>query len=832
MQLRRSVLSSAALAALLGSPVSNAVSIAPGGSYSQDFDSIGTTDKATLPDDWRVANPSDVRTIGSYADAGTATTQASTGTSTSHGIYNFGDASDTSNRGIGFLASGSGTKTGNLFLKLDNSSSGTITSFTVSYNVKLYRNNTRQFRFQLYSSADGSNWTAVDGAVTSFATGSAAAVNPAGSVSVGPIELDAETASGGSFYLCWSYSVPSGTTATSSQGLGIDDVVIVAQGEPGGDDPGGDDSGDPPDAPTSVAATATGTSVGVSWDGVDGADEYDVTLYATAEFSLDFEDLDLVSSTTFQTLSGSASAGLDSVAWKSTANGARCCSGDNQVNGKSLTIRNGNAYPFLFGPFERGATSFSFSYMQAGNSAGNFYVYEVAADGSETMLFGSANGGTDAKPSTTATTLSADDLDLSGPVSFKIVGTSQNLAVDDIVVGSWAAVARATVSGTSKTFDNLEAGTAHFAVVTAKAGGLASDEAKSATVLTEGNRPPELALSAASAAVSVGETASVTLTGLDPDGDALALSVSPSDAGTLSETGTAGEWTFAWTPSAPGSKAFTFTLSDGTDTAVAEWTVEASLAAPSGLQFSGVSPTSATLSWTAVPGAEKYVVNAKGLSVKGGGAIVETFDGFASLSKSAVADDDPDSFTAQSGWTMTRAYRGDNGTNDNEPGEGDKAAKLGTGSVAGSVTTPELDLSGNGGAVAVMFEARRWHNDATTVVVSVGEVSQEVEIGDAMVRHVVSFPVGTGTAAAKVAVSAKQAKNNRFFLDNFRVVNGTATEYTVADGAETQNASYAATGLVPGSVCEFSVAAVAGSAETAASATLEVPGRTMALIFH
>ncbi|MBR1836399.1 MAG: hypothetical protein IJ783_03850 [Kiritimatiellae bacterium] len=829
MQLRRSVLSSAALAALLGSPVSNAVSIAPGGSYSQDFDSIGAAASATLPADWKVSNSATARTVGSYAAAGDATTRSGTGTDTANGIYNFGDASDTTDRSVGFLASGSATKTGNLFLKLDNSSSGTITSFSVSYNVELHRNNSNQFRFQLYSSTDGSNWTAVDSAVTSFATGSAGVA--AESVSVGPIELDVETAPGGSFYLCWSYSVPSGSTTSNAQGLGIDDVVIAAQGEPGGDGPGGDDPGgddpvDPPDAPASVAATAAGTSVDVSWDGVDGADEYDVTLYAAAEFSLDFEDLDLVSSTTFQTLSGSASAGLDSVAWKSTANGARCCSSDNHVKGKSLTIRNGNAYPFTFGPFERGATSFSFSYMQAGTSSGNFYVYEVAADGSETMLFGSANGGTDAKPSATAASLSADGLDRTGPVSFKIVGTSQNLAVDDIVVGSWTTVARTTVSAASATFENLAAGTAHFAVVTAKSGAVVSEEARSAVATTAGNRAPELSASSASAAVHAGETASVTLAGRDPDGDELALSVSPAGIGTLSETETAGEWTFSWSPSAPGSKAFTFTLSDGTDTAVAEWTVEAALATPSGLVFSGVSATGATLSWTSVPGAEKYVVNATGLSVKGADVLVESFDGFAGLSKSGSADSAPDTYTTAAGWTLAKAYRGDNGSS-SEPGEEAASAKMGTGNAAGSLTTPALDLSARGGAFAVVFRARRWSGDAATITVSAAGASQDVALGDEMQTHAVQF--AGGTAATAVTIAAAQNSNNRFFLDDVRVVSGTASKYAIAEGVETAAAAYSASGLVPGSVCEFAVSAVAGEEETSASASLVVPGRTAVL---
>src|SRR5262245_27748062 len=92
---------------------------------AQDFDSIGTTATATLPADFKADRPSTVRTVGSFAAAGTATTQAggaNLSTSATNGIYNFGSGTTTTgaDRAIGFLSSGTATQSGNLYAQIVN----------------------------------------------------------------------------------------------------------------------------------------------------------------------------------------------------------------------------------------------------------------------------------------------------------------------------------------------------------------------------------------------------------------------------------------------------------------------------------------------------------------------------------------------------------------------------------------------------------------------------------------------------------------------------------------------------------------------------------------
>ena len=224
----------AALSALvlLCAASAKAESIAPGGTYSQDFNGIGSAANASLPSGWTVNNSMTVRSVTQelYQGAGPATALAGTGSGTGNGIYNWGDAGIPADRGVGFLASGRQTKTGNLYLWLE--ASGVIPDFTISYDMKCYRNNSNQFQFQLYySTDDGTTWTSAGSSFcTTYNTGTAGEVDPAGVTSVASetLELSEPLSSGDSIIFCWSYSVPSGSTTSNSQGLGIDNVVIEA----------------------------------------------------------------------------------------------------------------------------------------------------------------------------------------------------------------------------------------------------------------------------------------------------------------------------------------------------------------------------------------------------------------------------------------------------------------------------------------------------------------------------------------------------------------------------------------------------------------------------
>jgi DNA/RNA endonuclease G (NUC1) len=228
-----------ALVSLLAVVVSAAVSITTGAAYVQTFDSIGTAATATLPVDFRVDRTATTsRTPGNFAAAGTATTATggpNLSTSASNGIYNFGagtTAPGGSDRAIGFLASGTNTHSGNVYVQLTNTSGGPLAGLHLAYDVEKYRNglNPNGFRIQMFYSVDGSTWTnagadfltsfPADAANTGFSTAPGLTVPVAKT-------LSATIPSGSDFYLAWNYSVNNGTTVTNAQALAIDNVNIT-----------------------------------------------------------------------------------------------------------------------------------------------------------------------------------------------------------------------------------------------------------------------------------------------------------------------------------------------------------------------------------------------------------------------------------------------------------------------------------------------------------------------------------------------------------------------------------------------------------------------------
>lgn len=199
--------------------------------------SIGTAGTASLPTHWRVDNnQSNVRTVGTYSAAGSATQFAdgASPVSSTNGIYNYGSGTTDvgSDRAIGFLSAGTGTKSGNLYVKLTNDGSVSVTTATISYDVEKYRDGTNAagFRVQMYYSLDGSSWTS---AGTSFLTTFAAdpdnnafATAPGAATSVTQQDLGVTVPAGGSLFLAWNYSVATGSTISNAQALAIDNVDI------------------------------------------------------------------------------------------------------------------------------------------------------------------------------------------------------------------------------------------------------------------------------------------------------------------------------------------------------------------------------------------------------------------------------------------------------------------------------------------------------------------------------------------------------------------------------------------------------------------------------
>jgi len=216
------------------------VNIATGQTITQNFNAIGVDAAATLPTGWKVDKSADVRTVGTYSAALTETERLggnNLGSNATNGIYNFGagDPATAQDRAIGWISSSTATKSGNLYVKLQNNGSTAINYLTLSYDVEKYRKGTRAegFSIQMYYSTDGTTWTdAGANFLTSFPGADAAnegyAQAPGETMSVTNKDLNVAIAPAGSLYLAWNYSVTSGTFTSNAQALAVDNVSIAA----------------------------------------------------------------------------------------------------------------------------------------------------------------------------------------------------------------------------------------------------------------------------------------------------------------------------------------------------------------------------------------------------------------------------------------------------------------------------------------------------------------------------------------------------------------------------------------------------------------------------
>ncbi|HPX75707.1 MAG TPA: T9SS type A sorting domain-containing protein [Bacteroidales bacterium] len=216
------------------------VNISAGNTVTETF-SIGTSTTANLPTGWRADKNTSTRSVGTYAGAGTTTNLRAgndMSNSAQNGIYNFGAGpeSTATDRAVGGISSKDKSKSVNVYVQLKNNGSTDISSFTISYDVEKYRNGTNSagFTIQMYYSTNGTSWTtAGNDFKTSFTQdddneGFTSA--PGETQSVTNKTLNQTIAPNGFLYLAWNYSVTSGSTTSSAQALGIDNVSITANG--------------------------------------------------------------------------------------------------------------------------------------------------------------------------------------------------------------------------------------------------------------------------------------------------------------------------------------------------------------------------------------------------------------------------------------------------------------------------------------------------------------------------------------------------------------------------------------------------------------------------
>jgi len=221
------------------------VQITSGQTITENFNSLSNNALATLPSGWKADKQALARTVGTYAGAVTATERKAgnnMSNTASNGIYNYaaGDVDLATDRAVGFISSNSATKSGNLYVMLQNNGTLGINDFKVSFDVEKYRNGTNPagFTVKMYYSTDGTAWVDAGVNFTKTFAGPDTANNgfasaPAATLSVTAQDLSITVAPGSNLYLAFNYSVTSGTTTSSAQALGIDNVSIQAVGNSG-----------------------------------------------------------------------------------------------------------------------------------------------------------------------------------------------------------------------------------------------------------------------------------------------------------------------------------------------------------------------------------------------------------------------------------------------------------------------------------------------------------------------------------------------------------------------------------------------------------------------
>lgn len=219
----------AIVATATGLPAQIALTVL-GTPVTENFDSIGASATASLPGNWRMTIAGDPSV--SWVDAANVfvtTAQASSGSPTAGGRYNWGQSA--ADRAIGFMTSGSFASPNSILAYFSNDTGALIDQLNVSFDYERYRINTAAATISFSHSTDGANWTAApDGDSGAFSTGTNAYgfATLVSSMSKSVTLTSLNLTPGSAFYLRWNFN----TTGGNSQGLGLDNVSLTASAIP------------------------------------------------------------------------------------------------------------------------------------------------------------------------------------------------------------------------------------------------------------------------------------------------------------------------------------------------------------------------------------------------------------------------------------------------------------------------------------------------------------------------------------------------------------------------------------------------------------------------
>ena len=256
----------------------------------ETFDGMLTSATATLPLGFKIGSDWSAGTIATTYAAGTSGTTGVLTSTSGGGVYNFasGDTLTSTDRGLGFLNSGSFTSPKTIGVAIKNSSASVMNTLDVSWNYEKYRSGSREWK---WSFNHGDSPTPLNSATAGDQTYPADAdntvSNPPQSVNKIIKLSNLNIPAGGLYYLSWTLTGTGGSS--NGQALAIDDVSVTG-------------SATANSAPTDIALSASsiaennavGDSVGtLSSTDVDASDTFTYTLVSgtgdtdNASFNID-----------------------------------------------------------------------------------------------------------------------------------------------------------------------------------------------------------------------------------------------------------------------------------------------------------------------------------------------------------------------------------------------------------------------------------------------------------------------------------------------------------------------------------------------------------------
>ncbi|MDD2799504.1 MAG: M6 family metalloprotease domain-containing protein [Bacteroidales bacterium] len=218
----------------------------------------------------------------------------------------------------------------------------------------------------------------------------------------------------------------------------------------------------------------------------------------------------------------------------------------------------------------------------------------------------------------------------------------------------------------------------------------------------------------------------------------------------------------------------------------------------SAMPASEVTANSFTANWSASTGATKYLLNVYTKTTTNGGAstivLSENFDKFTAGTTGSGANSTDvsaslDTYTQTPGWTGLKVYQAGG------------AAKMGSSSSLGSLTTPSLDLSANNGAFNVSFKSMAWATDSTKLKIYLNDVLVKTVSGLTKDYTLTPFSVDLtgGTSTSKIRFEGAAAAKGRFFLEDLTITGGqgssTVITKVLTDQEVLSGTSFAVSGL-------------------------------------